>query len=121
MKNRTRTLYRIDIDDGCFDTDTYWLFWTFRAARRRLAAMRDPFATLLRIEHKGAIPDHPYWGTAVACWMLNDQGTIVRFSRRWTNLSRKRRRSRPKKVALTHHGEPYVPPPPPADPDDIPF
>lgn len=121
MKNRTRTLYRIDIDDGCFDTDTYWLFWTFRAARRRLAAMRDPFATLLRIEPKGAIPDHPYWRTAVACWMLNDQGTIVRFSRRWTNLSRKRRRSRPKKVALTHHGQRYVPPPPPADPDDIPF
>lgn len=121
MKNRTRTLYRIDIDDGCFETDTYWLFWSFRAAKRRLAAMRDPFATLLRIEHKGAIPDHPYWGTAVACWTFKDPDSIVRFGRRWTNLSRKRRRSRPKKCVLTHHGEPYVMPPPAIDPEDIPF
>jgi hypothetical protein len=124
MKNRTRISYHIVINDGCDDGYPYWLFRSFRRAMRHLVKLNDIYATLSRVEHKGnASPYRPWSGLALAYWMIDQKGQVIRFDRRWSNLARKQMKARAwaKDTRLTDNGQPYTIPPVPDDSSDIPF
>ena len=125
MKNRTRITYRIEANQRFDERDPYWLFRSFRAAKKHLVRMGDTFATLIRVAHRGAAPtpNGPNTGRTLACWTLNDQGQVIRFSRRWISLDRKRERdkARSRRIRLTHNGKPYTRRPDLQHSLDIPF